>query len=71
MSASPVLSPAPASNSRNRSQNSWIADGALSAGGAASVELTRDDLHRIDEAASKIEVQCARYSEGAQRWINR
>ena len=39
--------------------------------GAASVDLTRDDLRRIDEAASKVDVQGARYSEGAQRLINR
>jgi aryl-alcohol dehydrogenase-like predicted oxidoreductase len=39
--------------------------------GALSVELTPDDLRRIDEAASQIAVQGARYGEGAQRWINR
>jgi aryl-alcohol dehydrogenase-like predicted oxidoreductase len=39
--------------------------------GATSVDLTRDDLRRIDEAASKVDVQGARYSEGAQRLINR
>jgi len=31
--------------------------------GAASVELTEDDLHEIDSAASKITVQGARYPE--------
>jgi aryl-alcohol dehydrogenase-like predicted oxidoreductase len=39
--------------------------------GATSVDLTRDDLRRIDEAASKVDVQGTRYSEGAQRLINR
>jgi len=39
--------------------------------GSLSVELTPDDLRRIDEAASQIAVQGARYGEGAQRWINR
>jgi aryl-alcohol dehydrogenase-like predicted oxidoreductase len=39
--------------------------------GAASVRLTADDLRRIDDAASKVAVQGARYSEGAQRLINR
>ena len=31
--------------------------------GAVSIELTRDDLREIDEAASKITVQWARYPE--------
>jgi aryl-alcohol dehydrogenase-like predicted oxidoreductase len=38
---------------------------------AASVELSVGDLREIDEAASGITVQGARYSEGAQRLINR
>ena len=38
---------------------------------AAAVELTESDLHDIDSAASQIEVQGARYSEAAQRMINR
>ena len=38
---------------------------------AADVELTPDDLRRIDEAASRIEVRGARYSEGAQRMVDR
>ncbi len=38
---------------------------------AAGVELTEDDLRDIDRAASQIEVQGARYSEAAQRMINR
>ncbi|MCL5745193.1 MAG: aldo/keto reductase [Acidobacteria bacterium] len=39
--------------------------------GAASIELTEADLREIDEAASQIKVQGHRYSEAAQRWINR
>jgi aryl-alcohol dehydrogenase-like predicted oxidoreductase len=39
--------------------------------GAASVELTPEDLRRINDAASKVAVQGARYPEAAQRMINR
>jgi aryl-alcohol dehydrogenase-like predicted oxidoreductase len=39
--------------------------------GAAAVELTPDDLREIDSAAARIMVQGARYSEGAQRMIDR
>ncbi len=39
--------------------------------GAASVELTPDDLRQIDFAASKVQVQGERYPESAQRMINR
>jgi aryl-alcohol dehydrogenase-like predicted oxidoreductase len=39
--------------------------------GAGDVKLTPDDLREIDSAASEIEVQGARYSEAAQRMINR
>lgn len=39
--------------------------------GAADVELTADDLIEIDAAASRIEVVGARYSEAAQRMIDR
>lgn len=38
---------------------------------AASVELTEGDLREIESAASQITVQGARYSEGAQRMVNR
>jgi aryl-alcohol dehydrogenase-like predicted oxidoreductase len=38
---------------------------------AAAVELTADDLREIESAASQITVQGARYSEGAQRMVNR
>jgi aryl-alcohol dehydrogenase-like predicted oxidoreductase len=39
--------------------------------GAATVELTSDDLREIDSAASKITVQGARYSEQHERLTGR
>jgi aryl-alcohol dehydrogenase-like predicted oxidoreductase len=39
--------------------------------GAASVELTPDDLRAIDSAAARITVQGARYPEQAERMTNR
>jgi len=39
--------------------------------GAASVELTPDDLHEIDSAASKITVQGARYPENLEQMTDR
>jgi aryl-alcohol dehydrogenase-like predicted oxidoreductase len=39
--------------------------------GGAAVELTPEDLSDIEEAASKIEVQGARYSEAAQKMVDR
>ncbi len=39
--------------------------------GGASVELTPDDLREIESAAAQIKVQGARYSEGAQKMIDR
>jgi aryl-alcohol dehydrogenase-like predicted oxidoreductase len=38
---------------------------------AAAVELTEGDLRDINDTASRITVQGARYSEAAQRMINR
>ena len=38
---------------------------------AATVELTEADLRDIEDAASQIKVQGARYSEAAQRMIDR
>jgi aryl-alcohol dehydrogenase-like predicted oxidoreductase len=38
---------------------------------AIEVELTKGDLHEIETAASQIDVLGARYSEAAQRMINR
>ena len=39
--------------------------------GAAAIDLSDADLRDIDNAASQITVHGARYSEGAQRLINR
>jgi aryl-alcohol dehydrogenase-like predicted oxidoreductase len=39
--------------------------------GGASVELTPDDLREIESAAEQITLQGARYSEGAQKMIDR
>src|SRR5262249_22182191 len=39
--------------------------------GAASIQLTPDDLRQIDLVASKIPVQGARYPEEMQRLVNR
>ena len=38
---------------------------------AASIDLSKEDLREIESAASEITVQGARYSEAAQRMINR
>lgn len=38
---------------------------------ALSVELSVSDLEEIEDAVSKLQVQGARYSDGAQRMINR
>jgi aryl-alcohol dehydrogenase-like predicted oxidoreductase len=38
---------------------------------AADVRVTGEDLREIETAASQIPVHGARYSEAAQRWINR
>jgi hypothetical protein len=38
---------------------------------AVAVELSEGDLRDIENAASQIAVQGARYSEAAQRMINR
>ncbi|HEV7571352.1 MAG TPA: aldo/keto reductase [Thermoanaerobaculia bacterium] len=39
--------------------------------GGAAIELTPEDLREIESAASRINVQGARYSEGAQKMIDR
>src|ERR1043166_5729225 len=39
--------------------------------GGADVELTANDLREIDKLTAQIDVQGARYSEGAQKMINR
>ena len=38
---------------------------------AASIELSQDDLREIESATSQITVEGARYSEAAQRMIDR
>jgi diketogulonate reductase-like aldo/keto reductase len=38
---------------------------------AASIELSEGDLREMERATSEITIQGARYSEGAQRMINR
>ena len=38
---------------------------------AASIELSEEDLREIERTTSEITVEGARYSEGAQRMINR
>ena len=38
---------------------------------SASIELTKDDLHEIEEAASKIKIEGARYPESLERTTNR
>jgi aryl-alcohol dehydrogenase-like predicted oxidoreductase len=39
--------------------------------GAVTVELTREDLHQLDAATSKIAVQGARYPEELQKLVGR
>lgn len=39
--------------------------------GAASLELTPDDLHEIEAAAAKVTVQGARYTERLQKFVDR
>jgi aryl-alcohol dehydrogenase-like predicted oxidoreductase len=39
--------------------------------GGVDVELTADDLREIENITSRVEVQGARYSEGAQKLVNR
>jgi len=39
--------------------------------GAVEVELTADDFRQIENITSRVEVRGARYSEGAQRLVNR
>lgn len=39
--------------------------------GAVDVELTADDLRELDHLTAQVKVQGARYSEGAQKMINR
>jgi aryl-alcohol dehydrogenase-like predicted oxidoreductase len=58
----PWIVPIPGTTKRHRLQENVA---------AASVELTEGDLRDIESAASQITVQGARYSESAQRMVNR
>jgi aryl-alcohol dehydrogenase-like predicted oxidoreductase len=58
----PWIVPIPGTTKRHRLQENV---------GAVKVELTKADLHDIEETASQITVQGARYSEAAQRMIDR
>src|SRR2546422_3467970 len=58
----PWIVPIPGTTKRHRLQENVA---------AAAVELTEGDLHDIERAASQITVQGARYSESAQRMVNR
>jgi aryl-alcohol dehydrogenase-like predicted oxidoreductase len=39
--------------------------------GALQIELSVDELQKIDEAASRLEIKGARYPESAQKMIDR
>lgn len=58
----PWIVPIPGTTKRHRLQENVA---------ATAVELTESDLREIETAASQITVQGARYSEAAQRMINR
>lgn len=58
----PWIVPIPGTTKRNRLEENVV---------AATVELSDSDLREIEDAASRIVVQGARYSEAAQRMINR
>src|SRR6476661_2776429 len=58
----PWIAPIPGTTKRDRLQENL---------GAAAVQLTQDDLREIDHAASKIEVQGARYPEHLQQMVGR
>jgi aryl-alcohol dehydrogenase-like predicted oxidoreductase len=58
----PWIVPIPGTTKRHRLEENL---------GAANVELTADDLRDIDEAASKTEVQGARYTEQGERMTYR
>jgi aryl-alcohol dehydrogenase-like predicted oxidoreductase len=58
----PCIAPIPGTTKLHRLQENVA---------AASIELSQGDLREIESATSGITVQGARYSEGAQRMINR
>ena len=57
----PWIAPIPGTTKLNRLEENI---------GATSVELTEDDLREIDEAASKIKIEGARYPESLERTTN-
>src|SRR5580700_5582320 len=58
----PCIAPIPGTTKLHRLQENVA---------AASIELSQGDLREIESATSEITLQGARYSEGAQRMINR
>jgi pyridoxine 4-dehydrogenase len=58
----PWIAPIPGTTKRHRLEENL---------GAATVQLTADDLREIDSAAAQIEVHGARYPEHLQKMINR
>jgi aryl-alcohol dehydrogenase-like predicted oxidoreductase len=58
----PWIAPIPGTTKRHRLEENI---------GGADVALTADDLFEIDNLTAQIDVQGARYSEGAQKMINR
>lgn len=58
----PWIAPIPGTTKRHRLEENL---------GAATVQLTEDDLREIDSAAAKFEVHGARYPEHLQKMINR
>ena len=62
LAQSPSIVPIPGTTKRERLEENLS---------AASVELTPEDIREIDVATSQVDIQGHRYSEAAQRWINR
>jgi aryl-alcohol dehydrogenase-like predicted oxidoreductase len=58
----PWMAPIPGTTKLHRLEENLV---------SVHVELTNEDLRQIDDATAKVQVQGARYSEAAQRHINR
>jgi len=58
----PWIAPIPGTTKRHRLEENL---------GATTVQLSKDDLREIDNAAAQIEVHGARYPEHLQKMINR
>ena len=58
----PLIAPIPGTTKLHRLEENL---------GAVDVELTSDDLREIENITSRVEVKGARYSEGAQKLVNR